>query len=937
MPHLTLRLALGLALALMASVALGQHGIERLDADQTPAQLLEGAVAIPDPPNPVYGEVSSTSTEVTEKSLSSAQTPPSPIAAPWSETHSAAAPAITAASLNAGHLGSFPVETVKPLGAASEPIPIFDTNLFPLRTVHKLLLRFRVGALDYYYVCSATAVSEFHLLTAGNCIYNHDPNGDGFTNDQRFADEVWAWAAQTDRIDPYRVEDFPFGLAKVTFSRVPNGWINSQNLNDDWALVTLDRRVGVHTGWMARETDVQVNTVAATGYPVEVPFVPAGNLFQYFSSDNNNVSSYLSARIRFDAFIYGGQSGGPVWRNAGGTQTLQGIISTTNRAGNAEATRLRSGMLNDINGFIVADENAIPPPAHPDLIEYVLESDQKDLLTNVQSPGGSINLVYNVFNAGHAPTGTITVDFYLSDNEFISTLDTPIGSRTVNSLNPFFFARDTVSLQVPPSTTPGTYWVGWIMSASAFEPNLFDNTAVIATETLLVSSGGNNPDIRVEPQALDFRADEQLPLEKIYVEIDWMEDASHSHRPSQAVIDTIVATFAAAGHEIIIDVSNAIPHEDVIAVANSPSSSPQIQSIANQHFNNINDGRYYYSIWGHNYSFNGQFTGSSGIGDLPGRVHLVTLGNFPNQVGTPEHQVGTFIHEFGHNIGQRHGGVDNGHWKPNYISVMNYHFQLAGIGPGLVALGLANSGAGFDDFSFSNGQQIDLDENNLDESVGVGLGRAVDWNCDGNIQSGVATDLQAQDWCQANTGLNLLTDFDNWSDLRPFLRTASSSRAGTLDHSAHSSGPCMSWAEHRSMYNRIESLRQTNELPPSQVRERSAQEIAGLLSSSQRGSQTNQRSFTVYNDGNAQLNISDISLSSPASWISWNPSAPFSIEPGGARQIAVTVNLANAPDTNASRTLQVQSNDPDENPFPGGVELVISSGSDDIFIDRFEQ
>ena len=48
-----------------------------------------------------------------------------------------------------------------------------------------------------------------------------------------------------------------------------------------------------------------------------------------------------------------------------------------------------------------------------------------------------------------------------------------------------------------------------------------------------------------------------------------------------------------------------------------------------QNFDHAADSRYYYSIWGHNYSYNGSFTTSSGIADITGRVHLVTLGSFP--------------------------------------------------------------------------------------------------------------------------------------------------------------------------------------------------------------------------------------------------------------------------------------------------------------------
>ncbi len=70
---------------------------------------------------------------------------------------------------------------------------------------------------------------------------------------------------------------------------------------------------------------------------------------------------------------------------------------------------------------------------------------------------------------------------------------------------------------------------------------------------------------------------------------------------------------------------------------------------------------------------------------------------------------GTIMHEFGHNLGLTHGGYDHVNYKPNYISIMNYHFQFNGI--------------------TVNGQQVydysrvllkPIDERNIKETAGLG-------------------------------------------------------------------------------------------------------------------------------------------------------------------------------------------------------------------------
>ena len=44
--------------------------------------------------------------------------------------------------------------------------------------------------------------------------------------------------------------------------------------------------------------------------------------------------------------------------------------------------------------------------------------------------------------------------------------------------------------------------------------------------------------------------------------------------------------------------------------------------------------------------------------------------------GTLAQQAGTFMHELGHTLGLAHGGNDEGNYKPNYHSVMNYLWQV---------------------------------------------------------------------------------------------------------------------------------------------------------------------------------------------------------------------------------------------------------------------
>jgi uncharacterized membrane protein len=60
-----------------------------------------------------------------------------------------------------------------------------------------------------------------------------------------------------------------------------------------------------------------------------------------------------------------------------------------------------------------------------------------------------------------------------------------------------------------------------------------------------------------------------------------------------------------------------------------------------------------------------------GKSELPGNDFYTTMGNFPPPV-TDTDRAATFMHELGHCLNLRHGGIDDINGKPNYISIMNY-------------------------------------------------------------------------------------------------------------------------------------------------------------------------------------------------------------------------------------------------------------------------
>jgi hypothetical protein len=161
--------------------------------------------------------------------------------------------------------------------------------------------------------------------------------------------------------------------------------------------------------------------------------------------------------------------------------------------------------------------------------------------------------------------------------------------------------------------------------------------------------------------------------------------------------------------------------------------------------------------------------------------------------GSIAEQAGSFIHELGHNLGLDHGGGDSINYKPNYLSVMNYLWQISGLtfdfdGDLLVdRVGVDFDGDGVIDssrFMYSNPALPNLQENGgLNEPAGIGDASTlsfyscppvgmppvvlfrippgtgpIDWNCNRiATEVGVSADVNSKD----GSGLTLLTGFDD--------------------------------------------------------------------------------------------------------------------------------------------------------------------------------
>jgi hypothetical protein len=303
-------------------------------------------------------------------------------------------------------------------------------------------------------------------------------------------------------------------------------------------------------------------------------------------------------------------------------------------------------------------------------------------------------------------------------------------------------------------------------------------------------------------QRLDLKAMGASAAHKdILLWVAWMQSESHTHRPDNETLAIVQRAFRAApvtnpdgfpGINLHIILSRAPVAEDAMLGTGTidPYDWTEFDAIKGKLLPSVLQGSAFFAVLGHDIDA-AQYSGLAR--SIPGRDFIVSLGGFTGAVGTRQEQAGTLMHELGHTLGLRHGGRDNIHFKPNYVSVMNYSFQLNGIPIGGVQ-------GNFDYSRFG----IDTTEPDLDELGGLSadaslarfgtlfyccqrcrtpdqavlatsiVSSRIDWNCDTSFSNRrVATDINRDRTTTALAGAS------DWANL--VLKSSSGATGGVAN------------------------------------------------------------------------------------------------------------------------------------------------------------
>jgi len=338
--------------------------------------------------------------------------------------------------------------------------PNENPRQWPWRAITKLFVTYPSGSRE----CSGALIDSKHVFTSGMCVFDKNKGGT---------------AISIEVIPAYDRGEKPFGNAMMESVRTNHEWFGHQEYNWNFGLIRVGRPVGALTGWHGlgsnRNPDDWKDNLEwhCAGYPYRSTY--KGDVMQEFHGKMDKVPvNSLSVDSHGDPTVYWAPNTvGIDWQPSYPGMFGSGVTSSdfiqravlSDRSGDKTwFARLDNTIAQDFEDKI----HSVTPPT-PDLIPLAVEAYGTTIIAGEQL----INFRYRIHNYSSQPwSGTIDVDVYLSDDDFISASDTFLRSYTPNlPINDkgTLDITQVVSPIIPEGTPEGEYFIGIILDVSDYD------------------------------------------------------------------------------------------------------------------------------------------------------------------------------------------------------------------------------------------------------------------------------------------------------------------------------------------------------------------------------------------------------------------------------------------------------------------------------------
>ena len=186
---------------------------------------------------------------------------------------------------------------------------VADLSITPYSAIVQIMTTFSDGSVAQG---SGVLIDENDVLTAAHVIYNADLGG----------------SPVSIQVAPARDGNvLPFGVAEANRIWVSQGWIQTENLDDDLGLISLSHDIGTFAGtvpvaFVEDKTSLIGGNLMTAGYPGDIGGKTQTVSYGTVDSINHDIMVFED-----DMDVVAGQSGSPVFATSNGQLTSIGVVS----------------------------------------------------------------------------------------------------------------------------------------------------------------------------------------------------------------------------------------------------------------------------------------------------------------------------------------------------------------------------------------------------------------------------------------------------------------------------------------------------------------------------------------------------------------------------------------------------------------------------------